>query len=68
VLRWADQGHELHIYLSALRPGERLSFPYRLEAHAACDVLQRPAQAYAYYGPEVRGQSGSTRLVARRDL
>jgi hypothetical protein len=62
--RHADQGSELHFYLSALAPGAKVTLPYQLEATAECDVAQRAAHAYAYYSPEVFGTSAATRLIA----
>jgi hypothetical protein len=62
VSKVEDLGSSIAIYLLELAPGQRVRLRYRLEARAECDVLQRPAVAYAYYSPEVRGQSASRRL------
>jgi hypothetical protein len=62
VARFEDQGSEIYLYLTRLAPGERVELPYRLEATAECSVAQRPAQAYAYYSPELRGASAAARL------
>ncbi|HUS67921.1 MAG TPA: MG2 domain-containing protein [Kofleriaceae bacterium] len=65
VSKVEDHGDSLAVYLLDLDPDEEVRLPYRLEATAAVDVLQRPAQAYAYYTPDVRGQSAPRRLRSR---
>lgn len=64
IMKWEDLGTEVHVYLTALEPGQLATLEYELEAVAVCDVTQRPAEAYAYYSPEVRGSSAGGRLVA----
>jgi hypothetical protein len=64
VARFEDQGSELRLYLTALAPASAVELPFRLEAVAACRVAQRPAQAYAYYDPDVRGASAAAVLAA----
>ena len=67
VSKVEDHGDSIAIYLLDLDPDEEVRLPYGLEATAAVDVLQRPAQAYAYYTPDVRGQSAPRRLRARSE-
>jgi alpha-2-macroglobulin-like protein len=64
VSRVEDHGDSLAVYLLELAPGARVVLPYELDAGADCDVLQRPALAYAYYTPDVRGTSRTLRLRA----
>jgi hypothetical protein len=62
VSKVEDLGDSIAVYLTELRPGQRVSLPYALEVRAEVDVLQRPAVAYAYYTPELRGSSAGARL------
>ncbi len=64
VSRVEDHGDSLAVYLLELAPGQRITLPYELDAQADCDVLQRPALAYAYYTPDRRGTSKARRLRA----
>ncbi|TNF31470.1 MAG: hypothetical protein EP329_12235, partial [Deltaproteobacteria bacterium] len=66
VTRFDETGDRISLYLTELGPGDGLVMRYRLEATAPCDVLQAPAEAYAYYTPDVRGASGALRLTAAR--
>lgn len=66
VARFDDLGDRVALYLEGLGAGEGLRLPYRLEAIAPCDVAQAPAEAFAYYDPDVRGHSGALRLSAVR--
>ena len=67
VSKVEDHGDSLAIYLLELAPGKRIVLPYQLDAQADCDVLQRPAVAYAYYAPDRRGSSRALRLRASPD-
>ena len=64
VSKVEDHGDSIAVYLLELGPGERVVLPYQLDAQAECDVLQRPALAYAYYAPDRRGTSRALRLRA----
>ena len=64
VSKVEDHGDSLSVYLLELAPGQRVTLPYQLDAQADCDVLQRPAVAYAYYTPDRRGTSKALRLRA----
>jgi hypothetical protein len=64
VSKVEDHGDSLAVYLLELGPDEHVTLPYELDAAADCDVLQRPALAYAYYTPDVRGTSAALRLRA----
>ncbi|HLU66460.1 MAG TPA: MG2 domain-containing protein [Kofleriaceae bacterium] len=64
IAKVEDLGGSIAVYLTELAPGAEVAMRYALEARAACDVLQRPAAAHAYYSPEVRGQSAPLRLRA----
>jgi hypothetical protein len=66
VARVEDLGSELRVYLRKLDPGETVTLRYGLEATAACRVTQRPAQAYAYYSPAIRGISAPGTVTAVR--
>jgi hypothetical protein len=65
VARVEDRGDAIVVYLLDLAPRGRVELAYRLDAHAACSVLQRPATAYAFYSPELRGRSDAHRLEVR---
>jgi hypothetical protein len=65
VARAEDQGDRVVFYLKRLAPDARASIDFQLQALAEVDVLHRPAQVYAYYDPEIRGQSAAARLQAR---
>ncbi|MEM9493910.1 MAG: hypothetical protein AAGC55_32485, partial [Myxococcota bacterium] len=65
IARFENNGSQINLYLTELVASASLTLPYRLDTVAACDVLQRPARAYAYYDPEVRGNSAATRLIAQ---
>lgn len=62
VSRVEDHGDSLAVYLLDLGPGQTVDLAYRLDAEAVCDVLVRPASAYAFYTPSVRGSSAARRL------
>jgi hypothetical protein len=62
VSRVEDQGDKLVVYLLDLSPSHRIRLDYRLDAQAECNVLIRPASAYAYYTPDIRGRSGARRI------
>jgi hypothetical protein len=64
IAKFEDQGSEIQIYLTELAADAKLKLPYLLTATAVCSVAQRPAYAYAYYDPQVRGSSGALRLQA----
>ena len=64
VSKVEDHGDSLAVYLLELAPRQRVTLPYQLDAQADCDVLQRPALAYAYYTPDQRGSSKALRLRA----
>jgi CD109 antigen len=64
VSRVEDHDDSIAVYLLQLSAGEEVELRYRLEAQAECDVLQRPALAYAYYTPDTRGTSKAMRLRA----
>lgn len=64
VARFEDVGSAIHLYLTRLDAGAEVALPYALEALAACDVLQRGPEAYAYYDAETRGVAAATRLRA----
>ena len=64
VSKVEDHGDSLAVYLLELAPGQRVALRYQLDAQADCDVLQRPAVAYAYYAPDRRGTSRALRLRA----
>ena len=49
----------------ARRRASRSSITYELEAEATCEVTQRGIEAYAYYSPEIRGNSAPLRLTVR---
>ncbi len=64
IAKFQDQGSEIQIYLTELAAEAKVVLPYSLTATAVCSVTQRPAYAYAYYDPEVRGSSAGLRLKA----
>ncbi len=67
VARFEALGDQINLYLTELGPRDGLVLPYALEATSPCEVFQAPAQAYAYYAPDVRGASAPLRLrVTRR--
>jgi len=66
VTRFDETGDRVNLYLTELGPGGGEVLRYRLEATTPCDVTQRPAEAYAYYSPDVRGTSGPLRLKVWR--
>jgi hypothetical protein len=66
VSRVEDHGDSLVVYLVSLASRAKVDLAYRLDAQAECDVLLRPAVAYAYYTPELRGHSAARRLRAGR--
>jgi uncharacterized protein YfaS (alpha-2-macroglobulin family) len=68
VSRVEDQGDSLVVYLLDLAAGAAIDLRYQLDAHAECSVLQRPASAYAFYTPELRGRSSAHRLTVRRGV
>ncbi len=65
IAKYEDQGSEIQLYLTELHPGAEVELAYALEATAECDVAQRPARAYAFYDPEIRGSTASLRLEAK---
>ena len=66
VTRFDALGDQINLYLTELGPGDGLVLPYLLEATTPCEVFQAPAQAYAYYAPDVRGASAPLRLQVTR--
>lgn len=58
-------GGKLVFYLGGLRPGESVELRYGLRARYVGLFSVRPAEAYAYYCPEVRGRSGAKRIEVR---
>ncbi|MCB9527621.1 MAG: hypothetical protein H6701_04350 [Myxococcales bacterium] len=62
IARYEVLGSQINLYLTRLAPGEAVTLPYHLDADAECDVMQRGAQAFAYYAPEVRGAAAPSRL------
>ena len=66
ISRVEDQGDSLVVYLLDLAAGAAIDLRYQLDAQAECSVLQRPASAYAFYTPELRGHSSAQRLTVRR--
>jgi hypothetical protein len=64
VSKFEDNGSEIHLYLDQLAPAAETKLTITWEATAACQVMQRPAVAYAYYDPATRGSSAVARLVA----
>ena len=66
VSRVEDRGDSLAVYLVDLAPRARVELAYRLDANAECTVLLRPATAYAFYSPELRGRSSSGQLRVSR--
>ena len=70
VARFEDVGDAIHLYLTELKPGAALVLPYELQAKTVCEVLQRPARAYAYYDPAIQGSSAAAKLrvVADREV
>jgi|GEM_PF-581759 len=66
VSRFEDRGDRIHLYMKLLGAKKAIVLPYRLEATSECDVMQRGAEAYAYYEPTTRGRSGSLRLTASK--
>ncbi len=63
ISKYEDNGSEIHLYLEQLAPGAEAKLAIAWEAIAVCQVMQRPAVAYAYYDPAVRGASAVARLV-----
>lgn len=62
IARYEVLGSQINLYLTRLAPGEVITLPYRLDADAECDVIQRGPQAFAYYAPDVRGAAAPLRL------
>lgn len=62
VARAEDQGDRVIFYLERLAPGEERVIAWHLQALAEADVLHRPATAFAYYDPDIRGRSAAARV------
>jgi alpha-2-macroglobulin-like protein len=62
ISRVEDHGDSIAVYLLDLAPHGRVDLAYRLDTNAECNVLLRPATAYAFYSPELRGRSAATRV------
>jgi hypothetical protein len=59
-------GSRVNLYFDKVGSKQALIVPLEVEAKTAVDVAMRPAEAFAYYDPEVRGRSDQLRLVAVR--
>ena len=59
-------GNRVNLYFDKVDAKQALMVPLEVVANTAVDVAMRPAEAFAYYDPEVRGRSDQLRLVAIR--
>lgn len=59
-------GNRVNLYFDRVGSKQALIVPVEVVANTAVDVAMRPAEAFAYYDPEVRGRSDPIRLVAVR--